>query len=680
MTEMKKSGNNNRPMNNLGRETSPYLQQHAYNPVNWYPWGEEALDKARKENKMILISIGYSACHWCHVMERESFEDEGIASIMNKHYVCIKVDREERPDVDQVYMTAVQILTGGGGWPLNCFALPNGQPVFGGTYFPKNQWKSIISNLASEYEKNPGKLRTIAEDLTKGVTYYEHIVKKDSKTELDVNLLSSGVEKWKTKFDIQNGGSKGAPKFPMPSSYIFLMEYYYHTKDLQVLDHVRKTLKRISQGGIYDHVGGGFARYAVDNEWKVPHFEKMLYDNAQLVSLYARLYQLTKDTRCQDTVYETLQFVQREMMSPEHGFYSALDADSEGIEGKFYVWEKKEIDSLLRDKSTLFSACYNVKEKGNWEGYGNILYVDKTIEEISRSFDIDPTDFINQMAECREILLEARNKRIRPGLDDKILTSWNGLMLKAFVDAYRIFDDQHFLKIAENNALFIVNNLLRDSFQLYRTYKNGKAHINAFLDDYAIVARAFTELYQATLDKKWLVYAQKLTDYAIAHFYDEKSGMFFYTSDLDDVVVARKMEVNDNVIPSSNSMMAMNLAILGKLFYDKKYLDISIQMVQNISENISNYLNFFAHWGSVYLFLGKNPYQIAFTGKDAHIIRKQFDSEYNPGIVIAGSTEPSDIPILKDRYVEDETYIYVCKDKTCQMPVKTYDEALKQIS
>jgi uncharacterized protein YyaL (SSP411 family) len=570
--------------NNLAKETSPYLLQHAHNPVNWFPWGEKALNKAKEENKLILVSIGYAACHWCHVMEKESFEDEEVAAIMNEQFVCIKVDREERPDIDQIYMEAVQMMTGGGGWPLNCFALPDGRPVYGGTYFRKQQWVQVLYSLANMYQTDKQKMLNVAADLSKGLLESEIIsVKKDAQSYTQEDLEEI-VEPWKPHFDKKDGGNNRAPKFPLPNSYEFLLNYSYYTSDKETLNHVYNTLNKMAFGGIYDQVGGGFARYSVDKYWKVPHFEKMLYDNGQLVSLYSKAYQLSKNEEYKKVVYQSLEFIERELTSSEGAFYSSLDADSEGEEGKFYVWNKKELDDLLGEDTKLYCDYYQVDSQGNWEHGKNILHRGEKEEEIAHKYNLAPHQLFDKITELNKSVLKEREKRIRPGLDDKILASWNGLMFKGYVDAYRAFNDQVFLEKALKNASFLSEKMIEKDFRVWRNYKNGKANINGFLDDYAFVIDAYIALYQATFDGKWIALAKNLTDYAIKHFYDEKSGMFFYTSNLDPKLIARKMELHDNVIPGSNSAMARNLYYLGHVFYDEKYIEMASQMLHNIKE------------------------------------------------------------------------------------------------
>ncbi len=665
--------------NKLINESSPYLLQHAHNPVNWYPWGEEALQKAKDEDKLLLISIGYAACHWCHVMEHESFENEKVAELMNEHFVCIKVDREERPDIDQIYMSAVQLMTGRGGWPLNCFALPDGRPIYGGTYFRRDQWKQILKSLAHTYANERPKALQAAEEITNGIAQTDIVNLKESPSDFLKNDLSDIVLPWKKYFDTKEGGNNRAPKFPMPNSYDFLLNYYYYTKDEEVLKHVLLTLDKMAAGGIYDQIGGGFARYSVDAFWKVPHFEKMLYDNGQLISLYSKAYQLTKNKEYKRIVYQTLEFIERELSAAEGGFYSSLDADSEGEEGKFYVWEKQEIDQVLGKDSELFCDFYNVKALGNWEQKQNILLKSENADKLLKKYQLSDNELIEKIGELNKLLLQERSNRIRPGLDDKILTSWNALMLNGYVNVYRAFNEPVFLKKAEQNANFLLKFMIKDNYRLNRNFKNGKSSINAFLDDYSFSISAFINLYQATFNEKYLETAQKLQKYALAHFFDKQSGMFYYTSDIDKALISRKMEINDNVIPSSNSEMAKNLFYLGKIYYNDDYIEKSKQMLFNVKSQISRSGAYYSNWASLLAHFIYPPNEIAILGTNAQKIRAEFDENFLPSVIMTGSVKESNIPLLKDRFQKKSLKIYVCTDKVCKLPVESVADALKQI-
>ena len=670
---------NHKHTNRLINETSPYLLQHAHNPVDWYPWGEEALNKAKEENKLLLISIGYSACHWCHVMERESFEDDSVATLMNEKYVCIKIDREERPDIDQVYMTAVQMMTGSGGWPLNAIALPDGRPIYGGTYFPKAKWTEVLHKLSELYTTEPTKTVEYAEQLTEGIKQSELIEMNDSSVAFEPAHLDAMVKQWSKSFDSFKGGPNRAPKFPLPNNYQFLLHYAHLTGDEVVKAHALFTLDRMAYGGIYDQIGGGFSRYSVDLLWKVPHFEKMLYDNGQLVSLYAMAYQATGNKLYRDVVYETLAFVERELTAPEGAFYSALDADSEGEEGKFYIWNKEELSALLGEDAALAYAYYNVNSLGLWEHDNYILLRDRPDNEVAAKLEISVEDLQAGVQRIKEKLMAARDKRIRPGLDDKTLTSWNALMLKGYVDAAMAFDEPKFLDAALRNANFILEKQLQADGSLLHSYKEGRSTINGYLEDYCFTIEAFIALFEATFDQKWLDQAKALADYTIAHFYDETSGMFFFTSDIDPPLIARKTELNDNVIPSSNSSMAKGLFLLGQYFDHAPYLDKANQMLKNVYDGMPKYGSGYSNWGILLLNQTYPFYEIAVVGKDVVKKNQEFAKQYIPNKLMVGSTTESTLPLLEYKYVEDQTTIYVCQNKSCQLPVTEVLEALKQI-
>ncbi|MGD2088460.1 MAG: thioredoxin domain-containing protein [Candidatus Aminicenantes bacterium] len=684
--------NKSKYTNHLINQSSPYLLLHAHNPVDWYPWGQEALEKAKKENKLLIISIGYAACHWCHVMEEESFSNEEVAEVMNKHFVSIKVDREERPDIDQVYMDAAHLLTGQGGWPLNAIALPDGRPIFAGTYYPREQWVRILKKIHELYRANPQQLEQQAENLTKGIRTASAVDFNPGKPEFDPNTPDQIVDNWKNIIDFEWGGERRAPKFPLPIGYRYLLTYHHLTQNnagkqalgKKALEAVEVTLDRMAMGGIYDQASGGFARYSTDAYWKVPHFEKMLYDNGQLVSLYSYAYQLTKDPLYKAVVYETLEFVERELTSPQvpnggRGFYSSLDADSEGDEGKFYIWTKSEIQNLLGKDAQLIIDYYNITDSGNWENGQNILYRTKPDETFAAEKKITVQQLQEQVSKAKSQLLAARSQRVRPPLDDKILTAWNALMLTGYVDAYRVFDEKKFLERALENAEFIVHNMLSDNGRLNRNYKDGKSSINAFLDDYAFTIQAFISLYQATFDEKWLFIAEKLLKYTLAHFYGSKSGMFYYTSDQDPELIARKMEIPDNVIPSSNSQMAVNLYLLGEYFYNEDYIKKSKQMLNNVKGDMKRSGPYYANWALLMTYFIHPIAEVAIVGDEWDARRKELDRHYLPHVILMGGKTAGKLPLLEGKLIQGQTTIFVCKNKACQLPVTNVQEALKQL-
>jgi uncharacterized protein YyaL (SSP411 family) len=670
--------------NHLANESSPYLLLHAHNPVDWYPWGKEALEKAKKENKLIIVSIGYAACHWCHVMEKESFSDETVAEVMNNHFVSIKADREERPDIDQVYMDAAQLLTGQGGWPLNTIALPDGRPVFSGTYFPKDKWISVLTKIREIYQENPQQLKQQAEALTKGIQSSGVITFNPEKPEFDPATTDQIFDSWKRILDYEWGGEKRVPKFPLPIGYRYLLCYHYLTKDPTALEAVKVTLDRMAMGGIYDQVGGGFARYSTDAYWKVPHFEKMLYDNGQLVSLYSYAYQLTKNPLYKTVVYEILEFVERELTSPGipnggRGFYSSLDADSEGEEGKFYLWTKSEIQRLLGERAPLIIAYYNITDSGNWEKGNNILYRLKPDEVFAADKKISVQYWQEQVKKAKKVLQTARSKRVRPPLDDKILTAWNALMLTGYVDAFRVFAEERFLQRALENAEFIVKNMMAKDGRLNRNYKDGKSTINAFLDDYAFTIQAFISLYQAAFDEQWLFKAEKLLKYTLDHFYNKKIGMFYYTSNLDTALVARKMEITDNVIPASNSQMAVTLYLLGEYFYNDDYIKKSRQMLNNVKVNLVRGGPYYANWVLLMTYFIHPPAEVAILGDEWEARRKELDQYFLPYMILMGGKTEGRLPLLEDKLRKGRTFIYVCRNKTCRLSVTETSDALEQM-
>ncbi len=665
-------------MNRLAAESSPYLLQHASNPVDWYPWGPEALQKAKDENKLLLISIGYSACHWCHVMEHESFENHEVAEIMNRYFISIKVDREERPDIDQVYMNAVQLMSGRGGWPLNCIALPDQRPVYGGTYFTKKDWINILLNLAKFYSEKPAEMLGYAEKLTQGIRQSELVKRAEADLSFTKDDLKTLYDGWKRNFDFTDGGQGTAPKFPMPNNFSFLLKYAHLMKDesAEIITHI--TLEKMAFGGIYDQLGGGFARYSVDAFWKAPHFEKMLYDNAQLISLYSEAYQQSGNSLYKEVVYDCIGFTERELCSPEYGFYSALDADSEGVEGKYYVWTKDEINTILKDDAALFCIYFNISDEGNWEEGHNILWRTKDDKVLAELLGMTVGSLMNKIHSAKEKLFRYREQRVRPGLDDKILCSWNALMLKALVDAYRVFQEDDFLTLALRNADFIQDNFIQKDYTLYRSYKNGKSSISAFLDDYAFVIDAFVELYQATFDESYLHLAQKIKAKTNEYFSDEQSAMYFYTSLKNPSLIARKQEVFDSVIPASNSVMAQVLYKLGILFDDAKDLQCSKQMLNNLREQIKHYPSSYSNWAMLALYHVFPPYELVITEDVASAFSKELDRVYLPNKFLMAAKDRSALPLTQGKTGGVST-IYVCVDKSCRLPVHSITEALQQM-
>jgi len=683
-------GQNKKPMNhpytnNLINETSPYLLQHAHNPVNWNPWNETSLNQAKKENKLLLISVGYAACHWCHVMEHESFEDTLVAKTMNSKFINIKVDREERPDVDQVYMNAVQLMTGSGGWPLNVITLPDGRPVWGGTYFKKEQWINALEQISDIYLRNPEKLYEYADKLEQGIKTMDLVALNNEAPDFKAEDIEKSVKKWADQFDHREGGLKRAPKFMMPNNYHFLLRYAYQTNNEKLQEFVNLTLKQMAYGGIYDQVGGGFSRYATDINWHIPHFEKMLYDNGQLVSLYSDAYLITKNKLYKDVVYETLEFVERELTSKNGAFFSSLDADSntpEGHleEGAFYVWQKEELQKLLDSDFKLFADYYNINNYGLWENKNYVLIRKDDDSSILEKHDLTQDPLNEKKKHWKKLLLETREKKSRPRLDDKTLTSWNAIMLKGYIDAYRVFDDDHFLVAAEKNANFIINNQLREDGGLNHNYKDEISNINGYLEDYAATIDAYIALYENTLNEKWLKTARDLTNYVFDHFYEASNSMFYFTSNEDPLLVTRNMEYRDNVIPASNSIMAKNLFKLSHYFDNEYYYKTATNMLNNVKSEMQDYGSGYSNWLDLMLNHINPYYEVAFSGKEAINKIKELNKVYIPNKLIAGSTQESNMPLLKNRYVEDETYIYVCVNKACKLPVNDSEKAIELLT
>lgn len=668
--------------NALVNETSPYLLQHAHNPVDWHAWNEATLEKAKSENKLMLISVGYSSCHWCHVMEHESFEDSLVAEVMNKNFINIKVDREERPDVDQVYLNAVQLMKGSAGWPLNVVTLPDGRPIWGDTYLPKEQWTSVLEQISKLYNEEPNKLIQQAENVQNGINSISVVEVNNNAPVFEKQFIANALDNWSKQFDNKFGGTNREPKFMMPNNYHFLLRYAYQTDDAALLDFVNLTLEKIVYGGVYDHVAGGFSRYSTDGKWHVPHFEKMLYDNAQLVSLYSDAYLLTKNKLYKEVVEETLGFIENEMTTSEGAFYSSFDADSNNSEGEleegaFYVWQKEELKALLKDDYNLFSEYYNVNNYGLWEKSNYVLIRKDDDNSILKKYEISQNILDEKKTNWKSILKDARNKRPKPRMDDKALTSWNGLMLKGYVDAYRVFKNEAYSKAAESNANFIVSKVLREDGGLNHTYKEGESKINGYLEDYATVIDAFIALYEVTLNDKWLNTARDLANYTFEHFYDEKSNLFFYTSNEDAALVSRNIVYHDNVIPASNSIMAKNLFKLQHYFDNKTFEKTAITMLNNVKPEMLEYPTAFSNWFDLMLNYTNPFYEVAIAGTEAKEKGSEVNEYYIPNKLIAGSASDSNMPLLENRFNPEKTLIYVCVNKACKLPVAEVDKAIK---
>ncbi len=663
--------------NELINESSPYLLEHAHNPVQWYPWGEKALEKAKKEDKPLIISIGYAACHWCHVMERESFSDTSIAQIMNENFVCIKVDREERPDVDQIYMDACQLVTGSGGWPLNAFALPDGRPFYAGTYFPPAQWAQLLKQLDQAYKGQYEKVLEQANNITLGIKQMDLMDLETGTKEFEKKDYEDLFKYFKDRIDPSLGGFKGAPKFPLPVAWEFLLEFHKLTGNEESAKATNFTLEKMGFGGLNDQLAGGFARYSTDDIWRVPHFEKMLYDNAQLISLYSHSYQNQKDEYFSSVIKNTIEFVERELQDHNGGFYSSLNADSEGEEGKFYVWTWEELSKVLNpEELKLVSSIYGITEKGNWEKGTNIFYLDQRPEVSSKEFGQEKGEFDKRLNLIKEKLMAERSKRIRPSTDDKILCSWNAMMATSYLDAYQALDETKYLEKAKTTADFLWDKLYQPNTGLYRNFKNNKASITGFLDDYAFMIQLFIDLYQSDFDISWLEKAEGLMAICIKDFSDESNTYFYFTSKEGEKLIARKMELADNVIPSSNSVMAVNLFKLGHLVANDSYLERSTRMLKGQLQNINKGGPYYSNWARLMGYHVYPFYEVAIAGENAISVNRDLRKNFIPNAVFLGGNS-EDLELLKGKLIDGQTTIYVCKNRVCDLPVTKSKQALE---
>ncbi|TNE49793.1 MAG: thioredoxin domain-containing protein [Bacteroidetes bacterium] len=687
-------------MNRLQYETSPYLLQHANNPVDWYAWKPEAFERAQAENKPILVSIGYSTCHWCHVMERESFENPDIAAFMNDYFINIKVDREERPDVDAIYMDACQIMTGGGGWPLNCFLTPEGKPFFAGTYYPprpmhnRPSWLQLLQHMSNIWET---KRKTAYEQADRIMEYIQRndrvflekpdaAISPDTASVFTPALLEQIMDKMRDQFDRTAGGFGGAPKFPATMGIQYLLNHFWYTGNSEALEHALFSLDKMIMGGIYDQLGGGFARYATDREWLVPHFEKMLYDNALLVGVLADALKLVQDSirvaprpalkarvdLYRDTIAESLEYIDREMTHPEGGFFAAQDADSEGVEGKFYVWTKSEIDQLLGEDAALFCSFYGVTEAGNWEGV-NILWRPESFEAFAAAHGLEVNALRQTLAACRQTLFEVRAGRIPPGRDDKVILGWNALMCSAYAQAFTALGKETYREKAVRNIEFILEHMvLETDGRLSHTWKDGRAQYMAVLDDYAFLIAALLDIWQITFNSKFLTLAAKYTEQVFSYFHDTESGLFFFTaSDQTDVII-RKKDLYDSATPSGNSTMAHVLQRLGILLDRQDWREQAVRMLQGMQATIAQYPLSFERWATALMNEVHPALEIAVLGGNALDKALDVQRRFLPNKVVAAGTEPSaDNPLLAHKPASADALIYLCREYACQKPVQS---------
>jgi len=669
--------------NNLKNETSPYLLQHVENPVNWNPWDKKYLDKAKKENKLVIISIGYASCHWCHVMERESFQDSTVAKLMNDKFISIKVDREERPDIDQVYMNAIQLITGSGGWPLNVITLPDGRPIWGGTYFSKGQWISALKQISEIYETEPEKFISYAKRVQEGInTLNDVVMQTDSFENIDIDKYSKLLLK---NIDEEFGGFNGAPKFMMPNNLNFLLRYSVQEKQEKSKDKILSTLDKMAYGGIFDHVEGGFSRYSVDERWHIPHFEKMLYDNGQLMSLYSVGYKISDKDLYKDVVYKIHEYIDSEMKDISGGYYSSLDADSKlddgtYAEGEYYSWEKEELERIIGENFDLFSEYYNVNDNGFWEEENKYVLI-RSISDIEFIYKnkLDSATFQKIKSEWIYKLKLAKIDKKKPSLDYKIITSWNGLMISGYVDAYKSFNDEIFKNEAINAGEFIFKNLIKKDGGLHHNFVNGKSKINGYLEDYATVIQASLDLYEVTLNQKWIERALNLSEYVLSNFSGVESELFYFTSSQDEDLISRSVEFRDNVIPSSNSIMAKNLFRLYHYFDKQEYYEKAQNMSLSVTAEFETYPSGYTNWFDLIYNFKSNYYEIAVVGENSIKQVEEINKKYIPNKLIIGSKSENNLPLLKNRYVEGKTLIYVCVNKACKMPTEDLDEALSLV-
>lgn len=666
--------------NRLSTTTSTYLLQHAHNPIDWYPWGEEALSRANQEDKPILLSIGYAACHWCHVMAYESFENEVVAAVMNSHFINIKVDREENPDVDQVAIAAMQAMGIQVGWPLHVFLMPNQQPFYGCTYLPTVAWKQLLNSVVNAFKEHRLQLlessfyftKTLQED---DIQYYRDVSSNSNLTQTAIQQIFQKIYK---NLDPYQGGIQGGPKFPLPSISMLLLQYYLTYHDKGALQQLGLTLIKMAYGGIYDQLGGGFYRYTTDEAWKIPHFEKMLYDNAQLVSLYAHAYMATKDPLYKHIIKETVAFVLREMLDESGGFFSSIDADSQGQEGAFYTWTYQEIEGLLQEDTDLFTTYFSVTPNGNWHSGLNILY--RNAEELTNELGYQTAITEEKLNQAKGILYNTRETtHIKPSLDTKVIASWNGMMLQALIDAYYALEDMHYLELALQNAACMEKYLMKGN-QVWHSYSQGKHGRVGYLEDYAWLANAFISLYEATLQDYWIYKAEGLVQYVLHHFTHEHNNLFYFTDVKEPVFIKRTQEILDQVIPSSNAVMAHNLYRLGNLLKRESYTILFHKMLCEVARTLQHDPLYMTYWANLQLLKLRNIPVVVIIGSHsttwASIIKRHYTE-----ILLAGATCQPTIPWLtKYKMQEDKTTVYICDDTACYAPLYSLEEVLKWLS
>jgi uncharacterized protein YyaL (SSP411 family) len=663
--------------NALIHESSPYLLQHAHNPVEWYPWGDSALEQARQQDKPLLISIGYAACHWCHVMAHECFEDEEVARVMNDNYICIKVDREEHPDVDHFFMTAIQLTGTQGGWPLNIIAMPNGQPLWGGTYFPKEQWISALKKIFLLFKTDRPKLTQHALNLTRGIQQVSLPLPGEQIDDTLLSRLIDTVNTGHSSWDMTHGGHRGAPKFPMPGMLNFLLHLQHLRSDPKSKEFLEVSLDKMAYGGIFDQIGGGFARYSVDAVWKVPHFEKMLYDNAQLIGLYAQAYSVFKKPLYKQVAYATAEFLRREMTHSSGAVYSSLDADSDGEEGQFYTWKKPELKELLGEEYDLFADYFNLNDGGHWEEGRYILMRIHPDEIFSQKHQLSLSALNDMVKRWKSLLLRKRQQRNRPALDDKVITSWNALMIEGLCQAHKAFGDTLFCNTALANARFISSQLLSDEGRLFHTWKEGKASIPGFMDDYAHTISAFISLFETTGEEIWVTRAERMTDYVLLHFFEPKHHLFRFSEKKHSRLPAEHYQIEDQTTPSSNSVMGHNFRRLASLTGKPVYQEMATGLLQSAFPQFLQHPWSYTNWGRLALLMQATLYEVVVSGEGAIETLKQMQKKYRPNVVWAPLVKAGNLPLTQHRLGTGPATIYVCSQGACQLPVNSVSEAEK---
>ncbi len=675
-------------MNRLSTQTSPYLLQHAHNPVDWQPWDEAALEQARRQGRPILLSIGYSTCHWCHVMERESFEDEATADVMNAHFVCIKVDREERPDLDQIYMDACQLQNGSGGWPLNCFLLPDGRPFFTGTYWPprpafnRPAWRQVLLHIAEIWKDKRHLAEEQAERLTAAVARTggppepEGLWLEGGEGGTAAEALGKIMFALSQQFDRTDGGFGAAPKFPSTMGLRWLMAFHHFHGNGDALGHALFSLERMVSGGLFDQLGGGFARYATDAAWLVPHFEKMLYDNALLLSTLSDAYKISKKPLFREAIEATCEWIFREMSHPDGGFFSAQDADSEGVEGKFFVWRKEEVEAVLGSKASLLCDFFDISEAGNWEGE-NILNIPEPLAEFCERRGLDPNSTQKRLDAARQTLFAHRSKRVWPSLDNKCLLGWNALMASGLAHAFEATGLAEYRTRAEAALLFIKERMQRPDGGFLHTWKDGRAHIEAFLEDYAFLIAALLDVFETNHDMALVDEAERLAELVLREFFDEKTGFFFFAPAGRADLVARRHDLTDNATPSGNAVMAMNLQRLGHLLGRRDWLEAAHRMLAAMLGRVEKFPLAYGDWARAILFELSGRKELVVVGPEAFVRARQIGQLFLPGrILVASETGEGRLPLLEGRAAAGGgTLIYVCENNACRAPVETVEEA-----